>query len=83
MGDTLQQIDGNCRFRGIIRAERNAHTLNSRLTHQAADVGFLYSYCMIDFLLCQPMEVPIGRCVKHQASANSINRWRNLWNGAA
>jgi hypothetical protein len=83
MGDTLHQVDGNCCFCGIIHAKRNAHALNSGLTHQAADVRFFNSYCSINFLLSSRRNDRTGRFVKYQTSANTVNRRRHPWYGAA
>src|SRR5438270_11422000 len=67
MCGALQEIDGNCRFRGIIHAERNAYSLNPRLIYQAGNVGFLHQGCVIDFLLRKRWKCLVRLAVKDQA----------------
>src|SRR5438270_3382889 len=79
MCGALQEIDGNCRFRGIIHTERNAYSLNPRLIYQAANVSFLRGHCLIDFLFSHCWKRLIRLSVEDQASPDSINRGRNSW----
>ena len=79
MSGALHQINGNRGFRGIIHAERNAYSLNSRLIDQAGDVGFFHRELRDRSFLSQAMEVSgppeyrrSGGYVHHQSWAQFV-----------
>src|SRR5437868_6695174 len=50
MGDSFDNINSDCGFCRIVRANRDTNTLNSRLAHQAAYASFLDNRGTVNFL---------------------------------
>ncbi len=83
MSSSLQQIDGNRSFRGIIQTKRNAHALNARLAYQAGNIGFFYGQRSSNFFFSYRWKRLLRWCIEHQTGAHSVNRGRNARDGAA
>src|SRR6185503_10027579 len=83
MSSALEQIDGDRGFGGIIDAQRNAHALNARLTHQVGNVGFFHGQSLSDFFFANRWKRLSRWRIEHYAGADSVNRGRNARDGVA